>query len=133
MCIRYSAARILSMRICTKTNYARSSKTFSPLLFARHIRELLFIFMTVPVGSPSRGGNVTVYIYDINQLSLLTPFYSVLVSISVYGPFNCISFHKFSRQHSAFSLFSPGLISAILVLSTIYLFIKVSFSLRIIL
>ena len=58
----------------------------------------------------------------INQPSSPTPFYSVLVSISVYGPFNCISFHKFSRQLSAFSLCSPGLNSALLVLSTIYLF-----------
>ena len=45
-----------------------------------------------------------------------------------YGPFNCISFHKFSRQVSAFSLCSSGLISALLVLSTIYLFMKISLS-----
>ena len=37
----------------------------------------------VPAGSPSRGGDVTVYVLDINQPSLPTPFYSVLVSISV--------------------------------------------------
>ena len=43
-------------------------------------------------------------------------FYSVLVSFCVffclyiYGPFNCNSFHKFSRQLSAFSLCSSGLI-----------------------
>ena len=37
-------------------------------------------------------------------------FYSVLASVSAfYGPFNCISFHKFSRQLSAFSLCSSGL------------------------
>ena len=30
----------------------------------------------------------------------------------LYGPFNCISFLKSSRQFSAFSLFSSGLISA---------------------
>ena len=44
------------------------------------------------------------------------------------GPFNCISFHKFSPQLSTFSLSSFGLISALLVLSTVYLFKKVSFS-----
>ena len=38
------------------------------------------------------------------------------------GPFNCISFHTFS----AFSLCSSGLVSPSLVLSTIYLFVKVS-------
>ena len=43
-------------------------------------------------------------------------------------PFNCISFHKFSRPLSAFSLCSSGLISALLILSIIYLFMKVSVS-----
>ena len=37
----------------------------------------------VPASSPSRGGDVTVYVCDINHPSLPTPFYSVLVSISV--------------------------------------------------
>ena len=50
------------------------------------------------------------------------------VCFCLYGPFNCISFHKFSWQLSAFSLCSSGLISALLVLSTIYLFMKVSLS-----
>ena len=35
----------------------------------------------VPVGSPSRGGDVAVYVFDINQPSLPTSFYSVLVCI----------------------------------------------------
>ena len=50
------------------------------------------------------------------------------ISICLCGPFNCISFHKFSLQLSAFLLCSSGLISALLVLSTVYLFMKVSFS-----
>ena len=37
-----------------------------------------------PHGSPSRGGDVAVYVFDINQPSLPTPFYSVLVSIPVF-------------------------------------------------
>ena len=45
-----------------------------------------------------------------------------------YGPFNCISFHKFSLQLSAFSLCSSDLISALLVLSTFYLLMEVSLS-----
>ena len=53
-------------------------------------------------------------------------FYSVLVSICLYGPFNCITFHKFSWQLLVFSICSCGLSSALLVLSTIYLFVKVS-------
>ena len=44
----------------------------------------------------------------------------------LYGPFNSISLHKFSRQLFAFSLCSSGL-------NTIYLFIKVSLSPNIIL
>ena len=38
----------------------------------------------VPMGSPSRCGDVAGYVFDINQPSLLTPLYSVLVSISVF-------------------------------------------------
>ena len=44
------------------------------------------------------------------------------------GPFNCVSFHNFFRLLSVFSFCSSGLISALSVLSTIYLFTKVSFS-----
>ena len=39
--------------------------------------------LLVPAASPSRGGDVVVYVRDTNQLSLLTPFHSVLVFISV--------------------------------------------------
>ena len=53
-------------------------------------------------------------------------FYSC-VYFCLYGPFNCISFHKFPRWLSAFSLCSSGLISALLVLSPMYLLLKVSF------
>ena len=38
----------------------------------------------VTAGSSSRGGDVRVYEFDINQPTLPTPFYSVLVSISVF-------------------------------------------------
>ena len=41
-------------------------------------------FSPVPAGSLSRGGDVAVYIFDINQPSLLTRFYSLLASISVF-------------------------------------------------
>ena len=49
------------------------------------------------------------------------------VCLCFYGPFNCISFHIFSQHLSAFLLCSSGLISALLVLSTIYLYMTVSF------
>ena len=46
----------------------------------------------------------------------------------LYDPFNCISFHTFYQQLFAFSLCSSALISTLLILSTTYLFMKVSFS-----
>ena len=36
--------------------------------------SLLFLFLCVSAGSPSRGGNVAVYVFDVNQPSLSTPF-----------------------------------------------------------
>ena len=42
------------------------------------------------------------------------------VCFGLYIPFNCISFQKFSRQFSAFSLYSSSLISSLMVLSAIY-------------
>ena len=83
----------------------------------------LFTFTLLPphlvvlMGSPSHGGDVTVYVKDINQPSLPT-FYSVLVFICLYSPFNCISLNKFSRQFSIFSRCSSGLLSALLARST---------------
>ena len=38
----------------------------------------------VPTGSPSRGRDVAVYVFDINQPSSLAPFYSALASVSVF-------------------------------------------------
>ena len=85
---------------------------------------------TVPAGPPSRGGDVVVNVFDINHLSLLTPFDFVLLSISVSMALSTV-FHsvKFSRQLSAFSLCSSDLVSASLVLSIICLFMKVSLNL----
>ena len=54
------------------------------------------------------------------------------VCFCLCGLFNCIPFYKFSRQFSAFSLCSYCLISVSLMLATIYLFMKVSFSLNVI-
>ena len=45
-----------------------------------------FLVKDVPTGtgSPSHGGCVAVYVFDINQVSLPTPFHSVLVSVSAF-------------------------------------------------
>ena len=45
---------------------------------------------TVPAGSPSRGGDVAVYFFDIKQPSLPTPSYSILVSVSVFMAFSTV-------------------------------------------
>ena len=71
--------------------------------------------LRVPTGSPSPGGDVTVYVFDVNQPSLPTPFfyYSVLVSVSVFMAlstvFNSInSPDSFPFSHSALlALFLP--------------------------
>ena len=47
----------------------------------------LVTLVGVPTGSPSRDVDVRVYVFDTNQSSLPTPFYSVLVSVSVLWPF----------------------------------------------
>ena len=46
-----------------------------------------FLKCMVPAGSPSCGGDVKVCVFDINQLSLPTPF-TVLLSISLLWPFH---------------------------------------------
>ena len=56
----------------------------------------------VPMGSPSCGGDVAVYVKDINQPSLRTPFYSVLVSISVIMALSTV-FHSIISHNSPFS------------------------------
>ena len=82
----------------------------------------------VPVGSPSCGGDATVYIgTEFIELAQSSLFCSC-VYFCLYGPFHYIPFHKLSLKLSVFSLCSSVLISAILILSTIYLFMKVSFS-----
>ena len=53
-------------------------------------------------------------------------FYSC-VCVCLYGPFNCISFHKFSRQLSAFPLLFYSIlvsVSVFMALSTVFLSIN---------
>ena len=49
--------------------------------------------------SPSRGGRVTIYVPDVNQLSLPTPFYSALVSDSVFMVLSTV-FHSINSPNS---------------------------------
>ena len=79
------------------------------------VRLLLLAFfkISVPMGSPSRGGDVAVYVFDINQPSLPTPFYSVLVAVSVFTALSTVFhfidyFNNFQLSHSVLPvLFLP--------------------------
>ena len=56
--------------------------------------------MTVPAGSPSRGRDVSVHVKDINQPSLPTPFYPVLVSYSVFMALSTV-FHSINSPDNS--------------------------------
>ena len=75
-----------------------------------------------PTGSPWRGGDVVVYVFDINLLSLPTPFFLFCscVCFCFYSPFGCTSFKKFC-DNSPLSHCSCGLFFCLLVLSSIYI------------
>ena len=82
----------------------------------------------VPAGSPSCGGDVVVYFSDINQLSLPTLFYSVVVSVSVFMALSTVFYSINSPNNSLLSHFVVlVLFLPYLVLSTTFLFMKVSF------
>ena len=53
-----------------------------------------------PAGSPFRGGDVTVSVLDINQPSSPTPFYSVLVSVSVFMALSTV-FHTINSPDNS--------------------------------
>ena len=76
--------------------------------FVTLIRSVAF------AGSPSHGGVVTVYVYDINHLSLPTPFYSILVSSFVFMALLTV-FHSTNSPHN-----SPFSYSVLPVLSLPY-------------
>ena len=54
----------------------------------------------VPADSSSRDGDVAVYAVDINQPSLPTPFYSVLVSVSVLMALSTV-FHSINSPDNS--------------------------------
>ena len=54
----------------------------------------------VPAGSPSRGGDVAVYVSNISQPSLPTPFYSVLVTVSVFMALSTV-FHSINSPDNS--------------------------------
>ena len=91
--------------------------------------ESLFILLcSVPTVSPSHGGFVKVSVW--HEPAKLAHSFLVCSCdyFCLYVPLNFTSFHKSSCQLSIFQLCSSSLTSALLVLLTIYLFMKVSFN-----
>ena len=84
--------------------------------------------LVVTAGSPSRGRDAAVYVSDIKQPSLPIPFYSALVSVSVFMSLSTV-FHSInSPEKYPLSHRSSGVISVLSVLPAVYLFMKASFS-----
>ena len=63
-------------------------------------RMAVFPSPRVPAGSPSRGEDVVLYVFDVNQPSLPTPFHSVLVSISVFMALSSV-FHSINSPDNS--------------------------------
>ena len=94
-------------------------------IFINDLDNPILLWVRVLAGSPLCGRDVAVYVIDINQPSLLTPFYSVFVSISVFKALSTV-FHAINPPNNSLSSHcSSCLISALLVLSAMYLFMKV--------
>ena len=60
-----------------------AEKFSPPLGFQRLSYKRAGVLLGIYAGSASRGGDVTVYVFDINLPSLPVPFDYVLASISV--------------------------------------------------
>ena len=66
----------------------------------RHFAFARACHKSVPRSSPSHGGDVVVYVSDINQPSLPNPFYSVLVSVSVFIALSTV-FHSINSPDNS--------------------------------
>ena len=84
--------------------------------------------MCIPAGSLSRGGDVAAYVFNISQPSLPTPFYSVLVTVSVFMALSTI-FHSINSPHNSLLSHSVLPVSFLLYWSfQLYISMKVSLS-----
>ena len=79
--------------------------------------------LKVPADPPLRGGDVVFFVTDINQPSLHTPFYCVLVSVSVFIAFSTVfhSIHSPNNSPLSHSVL-PVLMLPYLALSTLFIF-----------
>ena len=85
----------------------KAGRCFSSLL-VRQLGGIMDVFQIyaglccspVSAGCPSRGGDVMVYVLYINKPSLPTPFYSVLMSVSVFMALSTV-FHSINSLDDA--------------------------------
>ena len=108
--------------------YLHVQKVANHTLYTHTFVQQMYLHLFVPAGSPSRGGDVAAYVLNTCQPSLPTPFYSVLVTVSVFMALSTVFHSLNSPDNSPLSHCFSRLISAVLVLSTTYLFTKVSLS-----
>ena len=108
------AAAAAAAAAAASTTTTTTTTTSPRGLYYYYSHHLLLLLLLVPVGSPSRGRDVAVYVLTTELAQSF--FFRSYVCFSLYGPFNYILFHSLSRQLSAFSLCSSGLIFALLVL-----------------
>ena len=85
--------------ICNSPAAKRCPRYTKGITTLLHFSQLCLIH-TTPTGSPSCGGDAAVYVFDINQPSLSTPFYSVLVSVCVFMAFSTV-FHSINSPDNS--------------------------------
>ena len=86
------------LNVCAWRNAVCPNYRPLPLHFYGTVFEYKFRANDVLMGSPSCGGDFAIYVFDINQPSLPTPFYSVLVSISVFMALSTV-FHTINSPN----------------------------------
>ena len=97
---KHSLHRIFVSFYCVLSFRSLSCKSYYFFVFSILDFSILVV---VPESSPSRDGDFTVHVKDTNRPSLLTPFRSVLVSISVFIALSTVFYSiKFSRQLTLF-------------------------------
>ena len=77
-----------------------------------------------PVGSPSRGGDVVVYVKDVNQPSLPTLFHFVRVSISVLMALSTVFYSTNFPDNSPLSHFRSPVLILLYCSFQLYIFFK---------
>ena len=79
---------------------ANGSLLYSFTLSVMLSAQTKLLVVQIPAGSPLRGGAVGVYVFDINQPSLPTPFIMFLCLISVFMPLSTV-FHSINSPDNS--------------------------------